>query len=288
MSIVLFCTVPTSLHSLASGMTVFDGSNFSEWYERVQFSLGVLDLDLALITDKPPEATDDSTPEQVEQSKAWARCNRLSLMFMRMTIANNIKTFLPQTEFASEFLKSVEERFKRADKSLAGTLMAELTTMKYDGQKGIQQHILNMTEKAAKLKALGMGMDESFLVQFVLNSLPSQFAPFKIHYNTNRDQWNLNEFISKSIQEEVRLRQEGHNLALAVTHGVMKKKGKFKKGKNFPPKKSGPGEGSQSHDGKFTVSCYFCGKKLRACEEGLYQAQGLVRKERYKSFFCML
>ena len=50
MSIVLFCTVPTSLHSLASGMTVFDGSNFSELYERVQFSLGVLDLDLALIT----------------------------------------------------------------------------------------------------------------------------------------------------------------------------------------------------------------------------------------------
>ena len=86
--------------------------------------------------------------------------------------------------------------------------MAELTTMKYDGQKGIQQHILNMTEKAAKLKALGMGMDESFLVQFVLNSLPSQFAPFKIHYNTNRDQWNLNELISKSIQKEVRLRQE--------------------------------------------------------------------------------
>ena len=111
MSIVLFCTVPTSLYSLASGMTVFDGLNFSEWYERVQFSLGVLDLDLALITDKPPEATDDSTLEQVEQSKAWARSNRLSLMFMRMTIANNIKTSLPQTEFASEFLKSIEERF---------------------------------------------------------------------------------------------------------------------------------------------------------------------------------
>ena len=66
--------------------------------------------------------------------------------------------------------------------------MAELTTMKYDGKKGIQQHILNMTEKAAKLKALGMSMDESFLVQFILTSLPSQFAPFKIHYNTNNNQ----------------------------------------------------------------------------------------------------
>ena len=54
MSIVLFCTDPTSLHFLASGMTIFYGSNFSKWYERVQFSLGVLDLDLALITNKPP------------------------------------------------------------------------------------------------------------------------------------------------------------------------------------------------------------------------------------------
>ena len=111
-----------------------------------------MNLDLSLITDKPPEATDDRTPEQVEQSKAWAKSNRLSLMFMRITITNNIKTSLPQTEFASEFLKSVEEHFKRADKSLAGTLMAELTTMKYDGQKCIQQHILNKIEKAAKLK----------------------------------------------------------------------------------------------------------------------------------------
>ena len=75
--------------------------------------------------------------------------------------------------------------------------MVELTAMKYDGHKGIQQHILNMTENAANLKALGMGTDESFLVQFVLNSLPSQFAPFKIHYNTNSDQWNLNELTSK-------------------------------------------------------------------------------------------
>ncbi|KAL6318326.1 hypothetical protein AAG906_039418 [Vitis piasezkii] len=99
-----------------------------------------------------------------------------------------------------------------------------------------------MTEKAAKLKALGMSMDESFL-------------------------WNLNELTSKCIHEEVRSRQEGYNLVLVVTHG---KKGKFRKGKKFPPKKSGSREGSQSHDGKFTVSCYFCGKK------------GHVKKKRIK------
>ena len=50
-----------------------------------------------------------------------------------MTIANNIKTSLTQTDNAFEFLKGVEDRFKFVDQSLASTLMAELTTMKYDG-----------------------------------------------------------------------------------------------------------------------------------------------------------
>ncbi|RVW98877.1 Retrovirus-related Pol polyprotein from transposon TNT 1-94 [Vitis vinifera] len=269
--------VPTSLHSLASGMTVFMGRTFLNGMKGFNSHWAYWILTLALITDKPPEATDDSTPEQWNNQKP-GQINRLSLMFMRMTIANNIKTSLPQTEFASEFLKSVEERFKRADKSLAGTLMAELTTMKYDGQKGIQQHILNMTEKAAKLKALGMGMDESFLVQFVLNSLPSQFAPFKIHYNTNSDQWNLNELTSKCIQEEVRLRQEGHNLALAVTHGVTKKKGKFKKERTFHLRKADLGKVARvmMENSRKLLLLW----QERACEEGLYQAQGLVRKER--------
>ena len=84
----------------------------------------------------------------------------------------------------------------------------------------------------------------------------------------------------------MRLRQEGHNLALAVTHGVMKNKGKFKKGKNFPPKKSGPGEGSQSHDGKFTVSCYFCGKKGHVKKDCIKRKAWFEKRGINISFVC--
>ncbi|KAF7115774.1 hypothetical protein RHSIM_RhsimUnG0047800 [Rhododendron simsii] len=161
-------------------------------------------------------------------------------MFMKMTIANNIKTSLPQNTNALEYLKAVEDRFKSADKSLAGTFMAELTTMKYDGSYGVQEHILNMSDKAAKLATLGMKVDESFLVQFILNSLPTQFGPSKLHYNTNKDMCSLNELTNMCVQEKVRLRGEGRHTALAVTQVAMKKKGKAKK---YPPKKaSGPGE----------------------------------------------
>ena len=206
MSYFVSVNVPTSLHSHASSIPALNGTNFSEWFEHVQFTLGVLDLDLALLVEKPEEVTAESTADQVSHAKAWERSNRLSLMFIKMTIANNIKTSLPQTANASELLTAVKERFKSADKSLAGTLMAELTTMKYDGSRGVQQHILNMTDKAAKLGTLGMKVDESFLVQFILNSLPPQFGPFKIHYNTHKDKWNLNELTNMCIQEEVRLR----------------------------------------------------------------------------------
>ena len=41
-----------------------------------------------------------------------------------MTIANNIKTAIPQIESIKEYLRLMEERFHFVDKSLADTLMA--------------------------------------------------------------------------------------------------------------------------------------------------------------------
>ena len=49
--------------------------------------------------------------------------------------------------------------------------MAELTMM-FDGTRMMHEHILEISNLAAKLKALGMNLDESFLVQFIFNSLP--------------------------------------------------------------------------------------------------------------------
>ncbi|XP_019264249.1 PREDICTED: uncharacterized protein LOC109241881 [Nicotiana attenuata] len=138
-------------HSHASSVTVFNGLNFSKWLEQVQFHLGVMDLDLALLNDKPAAITDSSSADEKSFHKAWECYNMLSLMFMRMNIANNIKSTIPQTESARECLKFVEERFRSADKSLAGTLMDELMTMKFDRSRSMQNHIIEMTNIATRL-----------------------------------------------------------------------------------------------------------------------------------------
>uniref|UniRef100_A0A2N9JB37 Reverse transcriptase Ty1/copia-type domain-containing protein n=1 Tax=Fagus sylvatica TaxID=28930 RepID=A0A2N9JB37_FAGSY len=182
----------------------------------VQFHLGVLDLDIALHEfKKSPIPTDTSSAEENDLYKAWEKSNRLSIMFMRMTIAKNIKTTLPKIDDAKEFLANVVERFKTADKSLVGTLMAKLTTMKFNGTHGIQEHVLEMTNLAAQLKTLGMNVDEFFLMQFILNSLPPQYGPFQINYNTMKDKWNLNQLANMLNQEEARLKQfEQHSVHL--------------------------------------------------------------------------
>ncbi|KAK4713850.1 hypothetical protein R3W88_019757 [Solanum pinnatisectum] len=99
------------LHSHASSVTMFNGLNFSEWHEQVQFHLGVMDLDLALLNDKPTAITDKSSEDEKSFHKSWEHSNRLSIMFIRMTVANNIKSTIPQTENAREYLKFVKKVF---------------------------------------------------------------------------------------------------------------------------------------------------------------------------------
>ena len=59
-------------------------------------------------------------------------------------------------------------------------------------------------------------MDEAFLAQFILNSLPPQYGPFQIHYNTITDKWTVNELANKLVQEEARLNQQGIKVAHLV------------------------------------------------------------------------
>ncbi|KAG8373790.1 hypothetical protein BUALT_Bualt11G0061800 [Buddleja alternifolia] len=60
-----------SLRSHATSVTVFNGLNFSEWREQVNFHLGVLDLDLALLEEKPTDITDEISDTEKLKRKAW-------------------------------------------------------------------------------------------------------------------------------------------------------------------------------------------------------------------------
>jgi hypothetical protein len=59
---------------------------------------------------------------------------------MRMSITNNIKSTLPKTKSAKEFMTFVEKCSQIIDKSLTGTLMSTLSTIKFDDSRIMHEH----------------------------------------------------------------------------------------------------------------------------------------------------
>jgi len=51
-------------------------------------------------------------------------------------------------------MKFVEEHFETTDKSLVGTLVSTLTIMKFDNSCTMHEHVIEMTNIAARLKSI--------------------------------------------------------------------------------------------------------------------------------------
>jgi len=77
--------------------------------------------------------------------------------------------------------------------------MSILTTMKFDDSRTMHDHVIEMTNVAARLKTLGMAVNENFFVQFILNSLPSEYDSFQMSYNTLKHKWNMHELHSMLV-----------------------------------------------------------------------------------------
>lgn len=159
-------------------MVKFNGLNYVDWSEQIQFLLGVMDLDLAIVSDeKPATISETSTKDERSLYEAWERSNRLSLNLMRMTMAENVKPSMPKTSNATEFMMKIKE-YSQSDMvnmSIVGTLMSELTTKKFDWLQPIHYHVTSMANLATKLKSMDMDVSEPFLVQFIINSLSLEF-----------------------------------------------------------------------------------------------------------------
>ncbi|CAL0309991.1 unnamed protein product [Lupinus luteus] len=202
---------PASFNAFALGnrCVKFNGLNYADWSEQIQFQLGVLELDLAIIMDNEPTITETSSEADKTLYEAWERSNRLSLSLMKMSISDNVKSSMPKTKNAREFMRMIKEYSQSniTDKSVVGNLMTELTTKKFDWSQPIHDHVTSMANLTAKMKGMGMEVTKAFLVQFIINSLPVEFGQFQVNYNTIKEKWNFQEVKAMLVQEEGRLKK---------------------------------------------------------------------------------
>ncbi|GKC52856.1 hypothetical protein Tco_1075601 [Tanacetum coccineum] len=145
-------------------------------------------------------------------------------MIIKNSISVAIRGAIHDSENAKEYLSSVEEQFKGTSKAHASTLILKMLTTKYDGVSGVREHIMMTSDMANKLKGMDMEISEGFLVHFIMTSLPMQFAPFKINYNTQKEKWKMSELIAMCMQEEERLKVEKPDIVHVATTNSNKRK----------------------------------------------------------------
>ncbi|XP_073121968.1 uncharacterized protein [Henckelia pumila] len=208
-------------------------------------------IDYAIQKDEPPAITENSIPDDVDLYEKWERSNRLCVMFIKTKISAGMRGSVDQHNNVKDLLKAIDEQFQSSDKALASTLIMEFSSLRLTNVRGVHEHIMKMRDIAARLKILEVDISETFLVHYILNTLPQQYGPFKISYNTHKDKWSINELMTMCVQEEGRLLMElGENALLTI-------KGKNQNQANKKGKDKIPSQGGIKKESK----CFFCKKK---------------------------
>ncbi|XP_070029242.1 uncharacterized protein [Nicotiana sylvestris] len=188
-----------------------NGENYKIWKERILLHLGRMNIDYA-IRKGGPHITETSTLVDIALHEQCERSNRLSTMSSR-----------PK-------LLAIDEQFETSDKALVSILIIKFSSTKLISVRGVREHIMKTPDLEAQWKTLEVEMSETFLVHYILNSLPQQYAPFNISYNTYKDKWSINELLTMCVQEDGRLSMETRESAFMDTQGKRKHQAK-KKGK---------------------------------------------------------
>ena len=190
-----------------------------------------MDIDYVIRKEEPDPITETSTAEAVCLYDKWERSNRLSMMFIKTKISASIRGFIEQINKVKPLLKAIDEQFETSDKALASTLIMQFSSTKITGTRGVRDHIMRMRDIADQLQTLEVTMSDTFLVHYILNTLPQQYSPFKISYNPHKDKWSINELLTMCVQEEGRLMMEEGKQIDLTTFGKKRKDQAKRKGK---------------------------------------------------------
>ena len=190
---------PANIFYFKCDIPELSGDNYKVWKERVLLHLGWMDIDYAIRKEEPDPITETNTAEVVCLYDKWERSNRLSLMFIKTKISAGIRGSVKQINKVKPLLKAIDEQFETSDKALASTLIMQFSSTKLIGTRGVSDHIMHMRDIATQLQTLEVTMSDTFLVHYILNTLPQQYSPFKISYNTHKDKWSINELLTMCV-----------------------------------------------------------------------------------------
>ena len=130
-----------------------------------------MDIDYAIKKDKPTITNTSITVEKALYEQ-WERSNLLSVMFIKTKISTSIWGFVNYRDNVKALLKAIDEQFVTSNKALASTLIMKFSSLRLTYVNGVREHIMQIRDIATQLKTLEVEMFDSFLMHYILNTLP--------------------------------------------------------------------------------------------------------------------
>jgi len=190
-----------------TSVKILNGTNFEDWKEYLDLYLAITNMDFSLREAESSALNPESTSVQRTSCEKWKHSNRVCLMVMRYTMEKSIQQSIPDIDIAKDFMKSVGEKFKTFDKAQKGQYLSLLEKTKYNGVNGVREHMMNLVHYYNKLKSLKVELGDSYLIWQVIESLPSKFDVLKTSYNTQKEEWTIDEMIGIISQEEASIKK---------------------------------------------------------------------------------
>jgi hypothetical protein len=190
------------------------GANYPQWREKINMSLALFEIDKAIMDKRPVEPTlfnilndlgADAKVEWEKQNSKLMGCYEIKkinwcLMMIKERILEGIRWAIPECETIVEYLEKVESQFTGSSKAYASYLIKRLVYDKYTGGS-VRDHILRMSNIAARLKPLDLAIKDGFLIYLIFNSLLKEFKTSEVNYNSMNDKWTLKKFIAMCVQK---------------------------------------------------------------------------------------
>ncbi|XP_044372647.1 uncharacterized protein [Triticum aestivum] len=199
------------------------------------------------------------------ENQKWVNANKKCMAFIKNTIESTIVGSIAECTSAGELLTKIKSQFTGSSKIYATQVLEQLVTEHYTGgSHGIREHILRMSNMAAKLKT----MDEDpeikpkLLVHLVMASLPKEFETFVVNYNMSPGTWDIEKTIAMCVQEEDILKAaHGGSLNYVKDH----KKKNYNQNNKGSPSKHGKAPYQHHHQQQPVLvdkdTCLHCKKK---------------------------
>jgi hypothetical protein len=196
---------PGNLMNWIMSVEPLTGANYPQWREKINMSLALFEIDKAITDKREKQNSKLMSCYEIEKIN-WEMSNRKCLMVIKERISEGIRGAIPECETVVEYLKKVKSQFTGSSKAYASSFIKRLISEKYTGG-GVRDHILRMSNVAARLKLLDLDIKDGFLIYLMFNSLPKEFETFEVNYNSMNDKWTLEKFIAMCVQEEERIKR---------------------------------------------------------------------------------